>query len=467
VEREERERRSLGIEKGNGASDTGDRAERSPIAVRNLSKSFRLYEHPWQRALDWFLPFGVPRYRDFWALRGIDFEVRRGTCLGIIGNNGAGKSTLLKLLTGTLHPTSGSLSVEGRLFSILELGGGFHPELSARENVRHAGRLLALPPGYVESRLPEIEQFADLGDFFERPFKTYSSGMQIRLAFSLFAFLEPEVLFLDEALSVGDIFFQQKSYGRVRDLLANGTTAVFVSHDMAAIQNLCQEVILLREGEIAFRGAPEVAVSRYFASVGSRRSSQQTGPSAAAPSRLAPTGLRAAPIDVSVVRAGALTHRLERTLGSGLLDITGARVVDELGRETLLVGTGETLTFQLALTAREAVADPTAGIHLYDRLGNLVFATGSRHQRHSLPSLNAGEEMVVEIGVRFELGPGEYTFSLGCSEPSSDPNPNIGFVHFRCEGLGPIVVREDPEPLPRFYGLARLPVTIWASKVHG
>jgi lipopolysaccharide transport system ATP-binding protein len=433
-----------------------------PISVRNLSKRFKLYEHPWQRAVDWVLPSRVPRYEAFWALKNVDFEVRRGTCLGIIGNNGAGKSTLLKLLTGTLQPTSGSLAVQGRLFSILELGGGFHPDLSARENIRHAGRLFALPPDYVESRLPDIERFADLGEFFTHPFKTYSSGMQIRLAFSLFAFLEPEVLLLDEALSVGDIFFQQKSYSRVRDLLAGGTTAIFVSHDMAAILNLCQEVILLREGEIAYRGTPEVAVSRYFASLGQRRGPQPPATSSESRSAIGPPAARAAAVDPSAIRAGALTSRLAKARRSGLLDITGARVVDEDGRETFLVSIGGTLTFQLVLTARAAVAEPTAGIHLHDRLGNLVFAAGSRQLRKSLPSLQAGDEAVVEIAVRFELGPGEYTFSLGCSEPSLDPNPNIGFAHFRSEGLGPIVVREDPEPLPFFYGLARLPVTIRA-----
>lgn len=443
------------------ATLTPEPSAAAPIVVHDLSKRFRVYGSPWARALDWLRPEARRRGPEFWALTGVGFEVPRGACLGVIGNNGAGKSTLLKLLTGTLHPTSGEILIRGRLFSILELNSGFLPDLTGRENLLHAGRLLALPEGYVRSRLPEIETFAELGDFFDRPFKTYSSGMQIRLAFSLYAFLEPDVLLLDEALSVGDVFFQQKSYSRIRELLAQGITSVFVSHDMAAVQNLCDDVILLEGGRVAFRGRPEDAVSRYYASIGNRRrSSQRTAPSAAA--------WGDADLDAHALRTGGLTSALERGHGVRGLEIVAGRVVDEEGKETLVVPTGGTLRFQFVIHAKEDVASPTAGIQIYDRLANLVFAAGSRQARAVLPSLSAGDELAVELAVRFELGPGAYTFSLGCSEPSDDPDPNVGVRHYISEPLGPISVAsgDGDERVPRFYGIARLPFSVRSSPVY-
>lgn len=429
----------------------------TPIVVSGLSKRFRLYTSPWLRALDWVAPGKTSRGLEVWALRDVSFEVARGKCLGVIGNNGAGKSTLLKTLTGTLHPTSGELFVSGRLFSILELSSGFLPDLTGRQNVFHASRLLALPPDYVGSKLAEIEAFAELGEFFDRPFKTYSSGMQVRLAFSLYAFLEPDVLLLDEALSVGDVFFQQKSYGRVRELLAGGITSVFVSHDMAAIRNLCDETILLDHGQVVFRGSPEEAVSRYYGAIGKKpvrrapAQSHRTGEKAVDPGE-------AEPLDVEAIRGGGLTPALEAGgHGVGGLRIVGGRVVDAGGHETLMVPLGGTLRFQLLIEAREDVPEPAAGIHVYDRLGNLVFAAGTRQVGASLPPLERGQELAVELAVTFDLGPGPYTFSLGCGEPADDPDPNVGVRHHICEKLGPVLVGwEAGRAVPSFYGIARL-----------
>ena len=422
----------------------------APISVRRLSKRFRVYDSPWHRALDWM---GGSRGGEFWALRDIDFEVPKGKCFGVIGNNGAGKSTLLKLLTGTLHPTSGAVAVEGRLFSILELSSGFLPDLTGRQNLEHAGRLLALPDGYVRSKTAEIQEFSELGEFFDRPFKSYSSGMQIRLAFSLYAFLEPDVLLLDEALSVGDIFFQQKSYGRIRELLAGGITSLFVSHDMAAVQNLCDEVLLLEGGRIAFRGRPEEAVTHYYGSLGKKRAR------ASAPARSAPQLSAVSNVAGETIRRGGLTAALVPSISTGALSIVAARVADSSGNERLTVEIGGSLTFQVLLRATEPVSDPSAGINVYDRLGNLVFAAGTRNARAALPALTPGDELPVELTVRFDLGPGAYSFTLGCSEPSEASDPSLGLRHYVSGPLGPVTVASEPD-LPAFYGLARLPFTV-------
>ena len=211
------------------------------------------------------------RHQEFWALRDISFEVDQGECLGVIGPNGAGKSTLLKILTHTLYPTSGQYDIQGRVLSLLELGTGFHPELTGRQNLYNSVHLLGFPDGYLQERIGDIEAFAQLGDFFDRPVKIYSSGMYVRLAFSLFAFMRPEVLIIDETLSVGDVFFQQKSFAKMREIIAAGTTCLFVSHDTAAVQNLCRRAIVLDRGEMAFSGDAVEAISRYYATMGRRR----------------------------------------------------------------------------------------------------------------------------------------------------------------------------------------------------
>jgi lipopolysaccharide transport system ATP-binding protein len=178
---------------------------------------------------------GVKRHDEFWALRDVSFEVRRGDALGVIGVNGSGKSTLLKILTGAMYPTAGTYDVAGRVLSLLELGTGLNPLLTGRENVVQSAALLAFEPEYVQRKLPDVEAFAELGEFFEKPIRLYSSGMLVRLAFSLFACLEPDVFVVDEALSVGDVFFQQKCVQRIEQMRERGTSMLFVSHDLELV----------------------------------------------------------------------------------------------------------------------------------------------------------------------------------------------------------------------------------------
>jgi ABC-type polysaccharide/polyol phosphate transport system ATPase subunit len=233
------------------------------VHVEHLSKRFKLYSSTWARLGDWLRLSSQPRYQEFWALRDVSWELRRGECLGIIGPNGAGKSTLLKLLTGALHPTSGSLEVQGRVLSLLELGTGFNTDLTGRQNVELSARLLGFQPGYAATRLGEIEAFAELGDFFDRPVKFYSSGMLVRLAFSLFSTMQPDVFMVDEALAVGDMRFASKAFGRIRHMLEAGTTLLFVSHDLQLINRLCTRAIWLHTGTVQMDGDPAEVTRAY------------------------------------------------------------------------------------------------------------------------------------------------------------------------------------------------------------
>src|SRR5690606_3084935 len=193
--------------------------------------------------------------------------VRRGECLGIIGANGSGKSTLLKMISGALRPTTGTFQVQGRVLSLIELGTGLNPLLPGRANIIHAATLLGFPADFARKKMREIEEFAELGEFFDRPVMLYSSGMRVRLAFSMFACFRPELFIVDEALSVGDIFFQQKCAARIRELLDGGMTMLFVSHDQSAILNLCDRGMVMSQGRPIFYGEPEEAVTRYIASL--------------------------------------------------------------------------------------------------------------------------------------------------------------------------------------------------------
>ena len=229
------------------------------ISAREVAKTYRIWHHPSARARALlYRALGLHRaaaagYRDFHAVQPLSFEIRRGEAIGIIGRNGSGKSTLLQLIAGILQPTSGSLAASGRISALLELGSGFNPEFTGRENVYLNGSILGLSAKDMDARIDGIITFADIGEFIDEPVKTYSSGMMMRLAFAVAVSVQPDILIIDEALSVGDVFFTQKCFARIREILAAGTTLIFVSHDTAAVQNLCTRGLLAAPRQAAAR----------------------------------------------------------------------------------------------------------------------------------------------------------------------------------------------------------------------
>jgi lipopolysaccharide transport system ATP-binding protein len=440
------------------------------IEVRHLSKAYRIWRTPAARlqsplfegAARFFGKNTVPHralaaraasgYRDFYALRDLSFTVRRGEATGIIGRNGSGKSTLLQLIAGTLTPTAGSLEVNGRVSALLELGSGFNPDFTGRENVYLNGAIYGLGHAEMEKKFDEIAAFADIGDFIEQPVKTYSSGMMVRLAFSVGFSVQPDILIIDEALSVGDVFFQQKCFKKLHDMLEHGTTLLFVSHDMEAVRNLCEQVVLLDQGRMDFVGAPDETVSRYYALFGRRVEGAAEAAATAPPAALAAE-------EKSVLVAGNLLPAAKSRHGDRRLEIAALAVENEHGANSLRVEMTRVATLRVLLRAREAIGEPSLGLNLYDRMTNLVFAAGTRQLGVKLKPMAAGEERIVTFKLTCNLQPGEYTFSVEASEPSAE-GPNFGFLHDKHEGLGPLAVHYDHNHTWPFYGMARLPLEI-------
>jgi lipopolysaccharide transport system ATP-binding protein len=435
------------------------------ISVRDLSKRFKLYRDPWDRVVEW-LTFGrVVRHESFWALQGINLEVKKGECVGVIGVNGAGKTTLLKILSRALYPTTGQFEVRGRVVSLLELGTGFHPELTGRQNVFESARLLGFPEPYVRAGLPAILDFAGIGEFIDRPVKQYSSGMFVRLAFSLFAHLEPDVYIVDEALSVGDIFFQQKCFERFRELRRQGCTILLVSHDTEAITHLCDRAILLSGGKLASDGDAAMVVHDYFALMG-----QSMARAGAARS----PGL--GEVGGAATRLGDVPDAVRRQLdgplpgvhaeaGNRATEIVGFAVSGPKGEPAWIGPSGETRHFWYLIEAREPVEDLNVGIHFYDRRGILVYATGTASRGLVLPPLPQGQRLLCCVSVMLTIQAGEYTL-VPQTGGLTGGSPEPGLLHDRLESLPPVVVtRRHFDRITPFYGMVDLATDFaWADE---
>jgi lipopolysaccharide transport system ATP-binding protein len=438
------------------------------IEAAGLTKAYRIWENPSARltvplleAAGGLFPKGSAihravagraskRYRDFYALRDVGFSIRRGEATGIIGRNGSGKSTLLQLIAGTLMPTSGSVSVHGRVSALLELGSGFNPDFTGRENVFLNGAIYGFTRAEMATRMAEIEAFADIGDFIDQPVKTYSSGMMMRLAFAVAVNVQPDVLIIDEALAVGDVFFSQKCFQRIREIVHRGATLIFVSHDMGAVQSLCDRALLLNQGSLVFDGAPEDCVSRYFnlhipvAKAG--EAAPGTHPSVDPAARKA--------VLASDVLPAAKSRHGDRKLG-----ISAAAVFDGQGAATWDFEMMHRAAVRVLLSAKDDIRRPSAGIQVHDRMGNLVFAAGTPQLRFQLPALAKGQEILLEFRLTLNLQPGAYTLSIDAAEVDQE-DPNVGVFFDRVGGLGPLNVAAHGGGALPFYGIAQLPMEI-------
>ncbi|MEI6842671.1 MAG: ABC transporter ATP-binding protein, partial [Methanomicrobiales archaeon] len=247
------------------------------ISVRNLGKKFKLYASPGKRLLEYISIGKVSRHTDFWALQDISFEIPAGTTLGILGQNGSGKSTLLSILAGVLGSSGGSFQINGKVSAILELGSGFHPEFSGRDNVYMYGSIMGLSKQQIDDRFGEIVRFSELGDFINQPLRTYSTGMTVRLAFSVAVNVDADILIVDEALAVGDAIFQHRCFRKIREMQEAGKTILYVGHDTEAVRNLCTQALLLDGGRIIERGDPNYVVNKYYALITERERTYSEG----------------------------------------------------------------------------------------------------------------------------------------------------------------------------------------------
>ncbi len=431
------------------------------IQAEELGKRFRLYGRAWHRPAEWLSGGRASLHEDFWAVRDVSLSLHGGQCLGVIGPNGSGKSTLLKMIAGAMTPTSGRLRVAGRVLSLIELSAGLDPNLTGRQNVRHLASMLAFPRGYADRTMSRIEAFAEINHFFDRPVRLYSTGMRMRLGFSMFACFEPDVFLVDEALSVGDALFQQKCATRIREMLAGGTTMMFVSHDTAAVLALCDQAILLHKGVTAYQGDPTEAVSRYYSLLGAQdgrmrgrwSSAAMDDPPVAPPASDAAEGLSAADIHAGDV----IGPRAAGRHGLGDLRIVAAALTDRAGSHVRSIPLGQTLEVHLMLEASRDIARPRTGLRIHDRLATHIFSAGTDQVGCRLPAMAAGEQLIVRLEVTMNLQPGPYTITLTTSEPGDGPNANAIF-HDQIDRVGPIEVTHPPSSHLPFFGLVQLPL---------
>lgn len=363
------------------------------ITVSDLGKAYRQYASRWGRLAEWLLPGGRPRHTLKWVLQDLSFSVAPGEAVGIIGINGAGKSTLLKMIAGTAQPTQGSVRISGRVAALLELGMGFHPDFSGRQNVVMAGQLLGYGAPEIDRLMPEVEAFAEIGDYIDQPVRVYSSGMQMRLAFSVATACRPDVLIVDEALSVGDAYFQHKSFDRIRRFRAEGTTLLIVSHDRAAIQSVCDRAILLDSGRLAMEGQPEEVMDFYNALLAQRHQG-------------------------SIVQSRTGDGRLQTVSGTGEASIETVELLDAEDRAVSEIGVGAQVTLRITVRARAAVPRLVLGYLIKDRLGQEIFGINTHHLARPLCDVSAGES--AEFRFTFPANLGEGSYSLAVALTSSD-----------------------------------------------
>ncbi|WP_423454527.1 ABC transporter ATP-binding protein [Ottowia sp. VDI28] len=418
------------------------------IKIENLSKCYHIYDTPRDRLKQMIIPklsklaLQPPGqyFSEFWALKDISVEITKGEAVGVVGRNGSGKSTLLQLICGTLSPTQGLVETHGRIAALLELGSGFNPEFTGRENVYLNGAILGIGKERLDEKFADIVKFADIGEHLDQPVKTYSSGMFVRLAFAVQVHLEPEILIVDEALSVGDQFFQAKCYAAIRSMMDNGTTVLFVSHSAATVKALCPRAILLSHGELIMDGLASKVLDRYFvlgsleansasASNSTSTAVEQPAPSAGIVPESTIETLSASmvpTVESAVSRAARLVssmqppfeRRVSHRVGTGQAKFTECRVLAG-GDEAIVVETGATLCIQAALDAAEDCPyEGEVGLVVSTIEGVELFAINSFFQNIFVPPMKAGEKRLLEFEFVCPLSSGaRYRIDLGYRMP--------------------------------------------------
>ncbi len=372
------------------------------IRVAQLGKAYKQYPTRWSRLLEWVLPALGLRHRLKWVLQDISFDIAPGEAVGIIGVNGAGKSTLLKLITGTSVASTGALTTDGRISALLELGMGFHPDFTGRQNVVMAGQLMGLNVDEIAALMPQIEQFAGIGEYIDQEVRVYSSGMQMRLAFSVATCVRPDILIVDEALAVGDVFFQQKCFERIASFTAAGTTLLFVSHSTGTVLNICTRCLYIHQGKLAFDGAPREAIDLYQAALLSERD--------AAPAQLqvgsgAPPGIDFAHAPALAGSAGSITTEHA--------DCVAVRFVQADGNIAHTLQVDQLVHLEIDYRVKRQLSDPHVGFKIRNRYGVVLFETNSYCMQRQLGQVEAGGTLSVRFSFALTLAPDEYSLTVG------------------------------------------------------
>lgn len=389
--------------------------EELAISVNNVSKCYKRYGHPVDKLKEVLLP-GKNYAQEFWALRDVSLDIRKGETLGIIGQNGSGKSTLLQIIAGTLTPTTGSVYVNGRVSALLELGSGFNPEFTGRQNVFFNGRILGLSQEEIEAKFDEIAAFADIGDFIEEPVKTYSSGMFVRLAFAVAVNVNPDILIVDEALAVGDIFFQQKCYAYLEKLRDNGTSIIFVSHDSQVIIKLCEKAILMEHGFLKYSGEPSFIASKYMELYYGKL---------AHPKLQKPKPLKKINENHNNSSLNITTNQLVspqffqsdfpsvNRYGTNVGIIAGTAISDFDGNIKSIFQVGESCLISIKLNLHSVDICPlNIGFQIKDRLGQIFIGTNTCLLSVDMDDLDFGKPFICQFKVNLLILPQEYTVNV-------------------------------------------------------
>lgn len=373
------------------------------IVVEGISKAYKQYPSRKHRLAEWFTPTGKTYHQKHWVLRDVDFSVDAGESVGIIGANGAGKSTLLKMITGVVSPTTGRIHVEGNVSALLELGMGFHPDFTGRQNIYLAGQLLGHTSADLDALMPSIEAFAEIGEYIDQPLRTYSSGMQMRLAFSLATATRPDLLIVDEALSVGDAYFQHKSFDRIREFKKQGTSLLIVSHNNAAIQSICDKAIMLNDGKICLQGKPDDVLDYYNAMLADKQ-------------------------HTLISQTPLADGSLQTTSGTNEVSITDVQLRNAKHAATDLLRVGEPSQLAVTVKANQNVDRLVLGFLIKDRFGQAIYGINTHRTGQELHQISAGDTARFVFSFPANIGKGNYSISLSASRFDSHLEKNYCWI---------------------------------------
>ena len=387
----------------------------SVINVTNIGKCYEIYQAPHHRLFQTLLQGRKQFYKEFWAIKNISFEVNKGECIGIVGRNGCGKSTLLQIIAGILSPSLGELKVKGNISALLELGSGFNPEFTGRENIYMNGAILGLTKNEVDEKFQEIADFADIGDFIEQPVKIYSSGMFVRLAFSVATSTNPEILIVDEALSVGDMYFQSKCMDKIRQMMSNGCSTLFVSHNMETVKSLCDRAIFLEDGELKGIGKPDKIVNLYHGTVTTeviKHPENTTDKSLDSVSCISMNSDSQTLQSKFSVNPKFDTMSPEDKYGDGKVRIRNVQLLNLEENEINVVGFMEAIIVRCHLEFFADSDNYNVGFLCRDLNGVNIFGTRTNETVKDIPGKKSGDKSIVDFIFHNRLGNGIYTLSV-------------------------------------------------------
>jgi len=375
------------------------------VEFQGVSKSYAIYDAPGDRLKELLSFNRLKRHKDFWAIHDVSFEVARGETFCIVGENGSGKSTLLQMVAGILHPTSGTVTVNGRVSALLELGAGFNPEFTGRDNVYLNGSILGLTTRQIDERYDEIARFAEIGDFLNQPVKTYSSGMVVRLAFAVAINVDPEILLVDEALAVGDIYFRQRCMRKVHELRTRGITILFVSHAVSDVKAIGDRALWLDGGRLVELGEPDKVIAKYLAAM-TEKDSTYLRLKVGAVEKAAGAGPVSAPEIVDTI------PNVDHRFGDGRAQVIGIAILDEQGRRLHLLNPGQRIVVRISVRAKDDVAMPIVGFMLRNQLGMDFSGTNTAREEYELTPMHEGDVYTVDFHVDLpELYAASFSFS--------------------------------------------------------